>query len=523
MSKERKLTRLAWIGQRVFLHAPAGRAVIESLVAGTVFVLFILQPRYAGAIQNEGFMALLSGCVMICALHMRLSQGPWWRQILYEGMVALALGIPLAGLAGFYGLNLTNGLPLPPLDSGTSIPRSEILAGTAAVTLLGTLTLFSIYRVSVRLWVGLHHRRRRQLRWALTTAHLVVIAGLSLLTTSPLLWLGWQSLATLRMQNGQIAPLYLQILFGIPPVITYLVVLTFVLAVLLPPFALFSQIVTRGITRRLEGLVAATAALQAGNYSARIAVQGEDEIAQLQTDFNRMAAQLEHVMGELVAERAKSERLLLNILPSAIADRLKAEQRPIADHFADVTVLFADIVDFTHLSAELPPAALVSWLNEIFSAFDRLADQHGLEKIKTIGDAYMVVAGLPEPRADHVEAMAAMALDMQAELARHRAPNGEPMYMRIGIHNGQVVAGVIGTSKFIYDLWGDTVNTASRMESHGVGGAIQVTATTYERLRHCYRFEERGLVPVKGKGDMLAYLLREARAPGPRNEEPVSA
>ncbi len=522
MHKPVKAIRWAQIGQRLFLHASPRRAVAESLLAGIVFVLFILQPRYAGQVQNEGFTALLSGCVMICALHMRLSTGRWWQQILREGLAALALGIPLAGLAVFYGLNLTNGLPMGPLDEIGDVPPSALVAGTALVAMLSTLTLFAIYRVSVRLWVGLAQRRRRHLRWRLTTAHLLVIAVLTLLISTPLLWAEGPAMGGLRLQNGQLAPWYLQILLSVPQFITYLVVLTCLLAVLLPPFALFSQLVTRETTRRLEGLVAATTALQAGDYSARSAVQGEDEIAQLQNHFNSMAAQLEQVLGELQAERAKSDRLLCNIMPAPIAERLKAEQRPIADHFADVTVLFADIVDFTQLSAQLTPTALVAWLDDIFSAFDALATKHGLEKIKTIGDAYMIVAGLPEPRTDHVEAMAIMALDMQSELARRRAPNGKPMQMRIGIHTGQVVAGVIGTSKFIYDLWGDTVNTASRMESHGIGGAIQVTATTYERLRHCYHFDARGQVAVKGKGLMPVYLLREAIA-APVDAEPLSA
>jgi class 3 adenylate cyclase len=234
-----------------------------------------------------------------------------------------------------------------------------------------------------------------------------------------------------------------------------------------------------------------------------------------------MAAQLELVVDELKAERAKSEQLLLNVLPAAIAERLKAEQQPIADHFADATVLFADIVDFTYLSSQLQPDSLVSWLNEIFSAFDGLAEKHGLEKIKTIGDSYMIVAGVPDPRPDHVQAMARMALDMQDELTRHHAPNGAPMQMRIGIHTGQVVAGVIGTKKFIYDLWGDTVNTASRMESHGLSGNIQVTATTYERLRDSYDFEPRGSVPIKGKGDMPVYLLRQPLVCPPLQQELV--
>jgi adenylate cyclase len=180
--------------------------------------------------------------------------------------------------------------------------------------------------------------------------------------------------------------------------------------------------------------------------------------------------------------RKKSELLLLNILPQAVAERLKRGQRTIAESFEDVTVMFADLVDFTKFSTQTSPTELVEILNVIFSKFDRLADQHGVEKIKTIGDAYMVVAGLPTPRVDHAQAIAQMALDMQAAIAQFNAETGGAFRLRIGINSGPVVAGVIGIKKFSYDLWGDTVNTASRMESHGIPGYIQVTRVTYERL-----------------------------------------
>lgn len=202
-----------------------------------------------------------------------------------------------------------------------------------------------------------------------------------------------------------------------------------------------------------------------------------------------------------------TEELLLNILPSPIAQRLKRAESTIADNFADVTVLFADLVNFTEISAEIPPTRLVDLLNKIFSEFDQLAEKHSLEKIKTIGDAYMVVGGLPTTRPDHAEAIAEMALDMQQKITRFKGLNGEPFRLRIGINTGPVIAGVIGTKKFTYDLWGDTVNVASRMESHGVAGCIQVTPTTYERLKDKYVFEERGVTHIKGKGDMITYWL----------------
>ncbi|MEA5471388.1 adenylate/guanylate cyclase domain-containing protein, partial [Spirulina sp. 06S082] len=208
----------------------------------------------------------------------------------------------------------------------------------------------------------------------------------------------------------------------------------------------------------------------------------------------------------LKKQQEKSERLLLNILPKSIADRLKEEQT-IADSFDAVTVLFADLVGFTEMSAHLSPIEVVEQLNGIFSEFDRLTEKYKLEKIKTIGDAYMVVGGLPEVRVDHAEIIADMALEMQAAIVNINKTTQQKFAIRVGINTGSVVAGVIGTKKFIYDLWGDTVNTASRMESHGQPGHIQVTENTYKILRDRYKFEERGLIPVKGKGEMRTFWL----------------
>jgi len=220
-----------------------------------------------------------------------------------------------------------------------------------------------------------------------------------------------------------------------------------------------------------------------------------------------------HAEDALRAERETSERLLLNVLPRTIAERLKRQEQAIAERFDDVSILFADIVDFTALSAKIPPTDLVGILNEIFSSFDQLVEQHGLEKIKTIGDAYMAAGGLPEPNADHPEAIANLALDMQREIAKFRRRDGERFYLRIGINTGPVVAGVIGIRKFIYDLWGDTVNIASRMEAQGARDSIQVTAAVYERLRDRYHFEERGEIFVKGRGSMRTYWLRGRSEP----------
>ncbi|MEM6838573.1 MAG: adenylate/guanylate cyclase domain-containing protein [Cyanobacteria bacterium P01_C01_bin.120] len=219
------------------------------------------------------------------------------------------------------------------------------------------------------------------------------------------------------------------------------------------------------------------------------------------------AAERGKAQHDLRIEKEKSEQLLLNILPQPIAARLKQQRGTIADHFAEATVLFADIVDFTRLSTELPPRSLVDMLNEIFSTFDELAEKHQLEKIKTIGDAYMVVGGLPKHRQDHAEAIAHMAVDMQQAISDFSRKHERSFKIRIGINSGPVIAGVIGQKKFIYDLWGDTVNIASRMESTGVAGEIQVTQATYEMLKQHYQFSCRGEISVKGKGMMTAYLM----------------
>jgi class 3 adenylate cyclase len=216
---------------------------------------------------------------------------------------------------------------------------------------------------------------------------------------------------------------------------------------------------------------------------------------------------LQYALRSRDAALARSDGLLLNVLPRSIAERLKHDPGVIAERYDEVTVLFADIADFTPFAERTSPEQVVGVLDEIFSAFDTLTERHGLEKIKTIGDAYMVAGGLPEPRPDHAEAIAAMALEMQVELARVRQALGLGLEIRIGIDSGPVVAGVIGRRKFIYDLWGDTVNTASRMESSGIVGRIQVSEAVFERLRSTHAFEDRGEVEIKGKGRLRTYFL----------------
>ncbi|MCI0443350.1 response regulator [bacterium] len=205
--------------------------------------------------------------------------------------------------------------------------------------------------------------------------------------------------------------------------------------------------------------------------------------------------------------RRENERLLLNILPAPIAERLKSGDDHIADNFAEVTVLFADMVGFTGLAASMPAQAIVELLNDLFTRFDLAARDLGIEKIKTIGDAYMAVCGLPDPCTNHVEQMLKMAVRMIEVVREFNAERGMNLRIRIGINTGPVVAGIIGSRKFIYDLWGDTVNLASRMESHGLPDAIQVTRPVFEKMRDHYHFEERGPIEVKGKGTVETWIL----------------
>jgi len=209
----------------------------------------------------------------------------------------------------------------------------------------------------------------------------------------------------------------------------------------------------------------------------------------------------------LEAERHKSEKLLRNILPAKVIQQLRENPDSIAERFEDCTVLFSDIVGFSELSRKLSAVEVVRLLNELFSAFDDLAEKHGLEKIKTIGDAYMAVGGLPDPDPYHAERTARFAIDLLTVISDYRRQNDHALEIRIGIASGAAVAGVIGKKKFIYDLWGDSVNTASRMESHGLPGQIQVTENTYALLKDKFLFKERGSIEVKGMGHIRSYLL----------------
>lgn len=213
---------------------------------------------------------------------------------------------------------------------------------------------------------------------------------------------------------------------------------------------------------------------------------------------------------QAIYEQERADRLLLNILPEQIARRLKDDPKTIADGFHDVTVLFADLVGFTPMSEKMSPNETLQLMDRVFSRFDELVDQFGLEKIKTVGDAYMLAGGLPDANASHAEDVARMALAMQKEVRTFHGPQGEPLSIRIGIATGPVVAGVIGRKKFLYDLWGDTVNTASRMESCGEPDTIQVSETTWRRLRDRFTLRERGEIEIKGKGRVMTWFLEGA-------------
>jgi adenylate cyclase len=227
------------------------------------------------------------------------------------------------------------------------------------------------------------------------------------------------------------------------------------------------------------------------------------------------AHQRNEAMAALRVEQDKSEALLVNVLPGSIAARLKETDRTIADQFDSTSILFADVVDFTPLSQLLPPAEMVNILDRLFSHFDALVERHGLEKIKTVGDCYMAAAGVPDPHADHARRAALLALDMRDAVATPAVSGREGLELRIGINSGPVVAGVIGRKRFIYDLWSDAVNTASRMESHGTPGEIQITRATYELVKDEFVCRPRGTISVKGKGEMETWYLDGARS-GPR-------
>ncbi len=233
----------------------------------------------------------------------------------------------------------------------------------------------------------------------------------------------------------------------------------------------------------------------------------EGRLQSLETLQGQNANLLRVLMADLDAERTESERLLLNILPAPIAKRLKADSGVIADRFDSVSVLFSDIVGFTPLAESLSPEEMVEWLNDVYSVFDALVQEHEVEKIRTIGDGYMAAAGVPFEREDHARALVLLALDMKAHFETLPSIHGHRANFRIGLSSGSVVGGVIGTYKFQYDIWGDTVNTASRMESHGMPGRIHISAATHQLIQSDFICVPRDPIEVKGKGTMNTWFV----------------
>lgn len=287
---------------------------------------------------------------------------------------------------------------------------------------------------------------------------------------------------------------------------------------------IISYISSDYLIKPIKNLLEAVTAVTSGKLDTHVDIDRKDEMGELAHGFNVMTEaiklhtdHLEELVRlrtqELQREQENSERLLLNVLPEPIAARLKQGEEVIVDRFDNVTVLFADLVGFTKLSSQYPPVKIVNMLNILFLKFDELTEKYHLEKIKTIGDAYMVAGGLPEKDENNAENVVRMALEMTEKIKEISNLGDGTLSIRIGINTGPVVAGVIGTKKFIYDLWGDTVNTASRMESHGIPGSIHVSEPVYERLKDRFVFESRGEIEVKGKGRMSTYFLV-----GPREE-----
>lgn len=265
---------------------------------------------------------------------------------------------------------------------------------------------------------------------------------------------------------------------------------------------------SRSLLGPLSDLTAGVRRFAAGDLDAHVPVRTRDEIGQLCLAFNGMIDDINEKNVVIESKNRENEELLLNVLPAPIANRLRGGEKGIADGFAEVTVAFADLVGFTALSSEMPPAEVVTLLNGLFTRFDVAAHELGIEKIKTVGDAYMAVCGLPVPVPNHAERMVRMAIRMVHITREHAMEHNVVMKLRVGINTGPVVAGVIGKSKYIYDLWGDTVNLASRMESGGIPDSVQVTRPVYDKLKDQFVFESRGEIEVKGKGNVEAWVLR---------------
>jgi len=272
--------------------------------------------------------------------------------------------------------------------------------------------------------------------------------------------------------------------------------------------AVIAAWLARALLVPLQDLTAGVKRFTAGDYATNVPVRTRDEIGQLCTAFNSMVKDLYAKNVVIETKNRENEELLLNVLPAPIANRLRGGEQQIADGFAQVTVAFADLVGFTALTSEMPPHEVLTFLNGLFTRFDVAAQELGIEKIKTVGDAYMAVCGLPVPVANHAERIVRMAIRIVHITREHAMEHKVSIKIRVGVNSGPVVAGVIGKSKYIYDLWGDTVNLASRMESGGLPDSVQVTRPVFDQLKDQFVFEPRGTIEVKGKGSVEAWLLR---------------
>jgi len=374
------------------------------------------------------------------------------------------------------------------------------LAGLVHVLYIGLFAWWGVWQLSlinigsVALWVAIVVLFRRGATDAGTA---LLCLEVSLHSALVVLFVGWEFGAQYYLFAVVLvlflAPWDRRISVGVTAVLTGLFVGLYYYAIAHPPLAEVAagRLLAANIINTTTVVAIIAAAVL---YPVTIADRAEDALA---------------------AEHERTEALLCNVLPTSIARRLKHSHHTIADDFPSASVLFADIVGFTSLAQSISPEEVVSILNRVFSRFDELVDDHGMEKIKTIGDAYMVAAGIPVPREDHADALARFALALRADVDSHNLITGSALQVRIGMNSGPVVAGVIGRRRFLYDLWGDTVNTAARMESHGVPGRIQVTEATRALLGNRYLLEERGVVDVKGKGPMRTFFLTAAATPAP--------
>ena len=353
------------------------------------------------------------------------------------------------------------------------------------------LVIFNIFSVVVWTAVLLLWRQRR---WKMTYG--LIFLEVSLHALIAIRFLGWgfgvQYYLLLLLQTGFLMPWSRRTAAAITAATTLLFILLYYYAALNPPLAMVPPVQLAALNIINIASVFATSALIV-RYFITVAENAETALA---------------------AEHARSEALLNNVLPTTIAARLKKEESVIADGFQNASILFADIAGFTPFSEQFSPEEVVAVLDNIFTRFDGLVDTYGLEKIKTVGDAYMVAAGIPMPREDHAEALARFALAMREELESFNREKNLDLQLRIGLNSGPVVAGVIGRRRFLYDLWGDSVNTASRMESHGKPGEIQITEATRQLLGDKFIYVDRGVIEVKGKGPMQVYFLHGKNGTG---------